>query len=393
MKFDRIDDAIEALKNGERVIVVDDEDRENEGDLIAVTQWMKEDTVNFMATYGRGLICAPVSQDIAQRLDLAPMVSQNSDAFGTAFTVSIDHRETTTGISANERMLTAKALVSPETTAQDFNRPGHLFPLIAKDGGVLERQGHTEAAVDLAKLSGATPAALICEIMNDDGTMAKGDDLMQYKEQHNLKMITIKDLMHYRRERQAQAIQARAKVKMPTDYGQFDMYGFTTHDGEEIVAIVKGEIHEVENVRLHSACMTGDIFHSQRCDCGKQLEASMQYIQEHGGMILYLPQEGRGIGLINKLRAYELIEDGYDTVTANTALGFDEDLRDYFEAAQILKHFGIKKVNLLSNNPAKFKSLEHYGIEIAQRIEVIVPENEHNHDYLITKRDKMGHLI
>ena len=393
MKFDRINDAIEALKNGESVIVVDDEDRENEGDLIAVTQWMKEDTVNFMATYGRGLICAPVSQDIAQRLDLAPMVSQNSDAFGTAFTVSIDHRETTTGISANERMLTAKALVSPETTAQDFNRPGHLFPLIAKDGGVLERQGHTEAAVDLAKLSGATPAALICEIMNDDGTMAKGDDLMQYKEQHGLKMITIKDLMYYRRERQAQAIQARAKVKMPTDYGQFDMYGFTTHDGEEIVAIVKGEISEVENVRLHSACMTGDIFHSQRCDCGKQLEASMKYIQEHGGMILYLPQEGRGIGLINKLRAYELIEDGYDTVTANTALGFDEDLRDYFEAAQILKHFGIKKVNLLSNNPAKFQSLEHYGIEIAQRIEVIVPENEHNHDYLITKRDKMGHLI
>ncbi|MCU5746843.1 3,4-dihydroxy-2-butanone-4-phosphate synthase [Staphylococcus sp. SQ8-PEA] len=393
MKKDRIEDALQALKRGESIIVVDDEDRENEGDLVAVSQWMKHNTINFMATYGRGLICAPVSQDIANRLELTPMVTHNSDTYSTAFTVSVDHCDTTTGISANERMLTAKALISPDTQAQDFNKPGHLFPLIAREGGVLERQGHTEASVDLAKLTGAAPAAVICEIMNDDGTMAKGRDLEAFKSTHNLCLITIKDLLNYKRYVQHEQIEAKAKVKMPTDYGQFDMYGFTTSDDEEIIAIVKGEISETENVRLHSACKTGDIFHSQRCDCGKQLEASMKYINEHGGMILYLPQEGRGIGLINKLRAYELIEDGYDTVTANTALGFDEDLRDYYEAAQILKHFGIKKVNLLSNNPAKFHSLEHYGIEIEKRIEVIVTGNKYNHDYLETKRQKMGHLI
>lgn len=393
MNLDRIEAAIRALKNGDSIIVIDDEDRENEGDLVAVSQWMRDDTVNFMAKHARGLICAPVHQSIASKLDLSPMVQQNSDSHETQFTVSIDHKNTTTGISAQERMLTAKSMIHPEATSGDFNRPGHLFPLIAREGGVRERRGHTEAAVELAQLTGATPAALICEIMNDDGTMAKGEDLQAFKTHHNLVMITIEDLTQYLRSEQNDQIEAKAKVKMPTQYGEFDMYGFTSYDDEEIVAVVKGDIRKVENVRLHSACKTGDIFHSQRCDCGEQLAASMKYIEEHGGVILYLPQEGRGIGLINKLKAYELIEDGYDTVTANTALGFEEDLRDYFEAAQILKYFGIEKVNLLSNNPLKFRSLEEYGIEIAQRIELIIPENKYNHDYLTTKKTKMGHLI
>ncbi|HDK4292544.1 TPA: GTP cyclohydrolase II, partial [Staphylococcus aureus] len=274
-----------------------------------------------------------------------------------------------------------------------FNRPGHLFPLVAQDKGVLARNGHTEAAVDLAKLTGAKPAGVICEIMNDDGTMAKGQDLQNFKEKHQLKMITIDDLIEYRKKLEPE-IEFKAKVKMPTDFGTFDMYGFkATYTDEEIVVLTKGAIRQHENVRLHSACLTGDIFHSQRCDCGAQLESSMKYINEHGGMIIYLPQEGRGIGLLNKLRAYELIEQGYDTVTANLALGFDEDLRDYHIAAQILKYFNIEHINLLSNNPSKFEGLKQYGIDIAERIEVIVPETVHNHDYMVTKKIKMGHLI
>ena len=265
--------------------------------------------------------------------------------------------------------------------------------MIAKDKGVLERNGHTEAAVDLAKLSGARPAGVICEIMNDDGTMAKGNDLQTFKERHNLKMITIESLIAYRKQTESH-VELNAKVNMPTDLGTFDMYGFTTDlSDEEIVVIAKGDIRRNENVRIHSACLTGDIFHSQRCDCGAQLEASMRYIDENGGMIIYLPQEGRGIGLMNKLRAYELIEKGYDTVTANLALGFDEDLRDYNIAAQILKYFNIEKIKLLSNNPKKFEGLKEYGINIEDRIELIVPETEHNHSYMETKKTKMGHLI
>lgn len=393
MQFDNIDSALMALKNGETIIVVDDENRENEGDLVAVTEWMNDNTINFMAKEARGLICAPVSKDIAQRLDLVQMVDDNSDIFGTQFTVSIDHVDTTTGISAYERTLTAKKLIDPSSEAKDFNRPGHLFPLVAQDKGVLARNGHTEAAVDLAKLTGAKPAGVICEIMNDDGTMAKGQDLQNFKEKHQLKMITIDDLIEYRKKLEPE-IEFKAKVKMPTDFGTFDMYGFkATYTDEEIVVLTKGAIRQHENVRLHSACLTGDIFHSQRCDCGAQLESSMKYINEHGGMIIYLPQEGRGIGLLNKLRAYELIEQGYDTVTANLALGFDEDLRDYHIAAQILKYFNIEYINLLSNNPSKFEGLKQYGIDIAERIEVIVPETVHNHDYMVTKKIKMGHLI
>lgn len=393
MQFDDIESAVEALKQGESIIVVDNEDRENEGDLVAVTELMNENTVNFMAREARGLICAPLAPSIARSLNIEPMVKDNSDAFGTAFTESIDHIDTTTGISAAERMLTAKALINGESTSADFNRPGHLFPLIARIGGVLVRPGHTEAAVDLASMTGSKPAGLICEIMNEDGTMAKGEQLQAFKEKHQLKMITIESLIHYRKLHE-QHMHAKAKVKLPTDFGTFDMYGFESdYSHDEIVAIVKGDIQNVENVRIHSSCLTGDIFHSQRCDCGAQLEAAMKYIDEHDGMVIYLPQEGRGIGLINKLKAYELIEQGHDTVTANLALGFEEDLRDYYHAAKILKHFGIEKVNLLSNNPEKFKGLKHYGIEVEKRIELIVPECSHNHDYMQTKKEKMGHMI
>lgn len=393
MQFDTIELAIEALRNGESIIVVDDEDRENEGDLVAVTEWMDDNTINFMAREGRGLICAPIDKSIAERLKLQSMEQNNTDIYGTHFTVSIDHYKTTTGISAHERTQTARALIDENTNPEDFHRPGHLFPLIAKENGVLTRNGHTEAAVDLARLTGAQPAGVICEIMNDDGTMAKGEDLQSFKERHHLKMITIKSLVAFRKAVELN-VNLKAKVKMPTDFGHFDMYGFTTdYSDEEIVAIVKGNLKSNPNVRMHSACLTGDIFHSQRCDCGAQLEASMKYIDEHGGMIIYLPQEGRGIGLINKLRAYELIEKGYDTVTANLALGFDEDLRDYHVAAEILKYFDISEINLLSNNPKKFEGLEDYGIEIVERIELIVPETQYNHSYMETKKNKMGHLI
>ena len=393
MQFDTIELAIEALRNGDSIIVVDDEDRENEGDLVAVTEWMDDNTINYMAKEGRGLICAPIDKSIAERLKLQSMEQNNTDIYGTHFTVSIDYYKTTTGISAHERTQTARALIDENTNPEDFHRPGHLFPLIAKENGVLTRNGHTEAAVDLARLTGAQPAGVICEIMNDDGTMAKGEDLQSFKERHHLKMITIKSLVAFRKAVELN-VNLKAKVKMPTDFGHFDMYGFTTdYSDEEIVAIVKGDLKSNPNVRMHSACLTGDIFHSQRCDCGAQLEASMKYIDEHGGMIIYLPQEGRGIGLINKLRAYELIEKGYDTVTANLALGFDEDLRDYHVAAEILKYFDISEINLLSNNPKKFEGLEDYGIEIVDRIELIVPETPYNHSYMETKKKKMGHLI
>lgn len=393
MEFDKIEHALDALKKGDSIIVVDDEDRENEGDLIAITEWMKDETINFMAKEARGLICSPIGSSISDKLSLNPMETNNSDVFGTNFTVSVDHIDTTTGISAHERTLTARALINDESKAEDFNRPGHLFPLIAKDNGVLERNGHTEAAVDLAKMTGAKPAGVICEIMNEDGTMAKGEDLQAFKEKHGLVMITIESLIEYRRINESH-VNLNAKVKMPTDFGTFDMYGFTTDfSDEEIVVVTKGEVRPHENVRIHSACLTGDIFHSQRCDCGAQLEASMEYIEQHGGMIIYLPQEGRGIGLMNKLRAYELIEKGYDTVTANLALGFDDDLRDYNIAAQILKYFNVEKINLLSNNPKKFEGLTEYGINIQKRIELIVPETKYNHEYMTTKKEKMGHLI
>lgn len=393
MQFDKIEDALIALKKGESIIVCDDDDRENEGDLLAITEWMNDDTINFMARYGRGLICTPIDRSIAEQVGIDSMVQNNTDPHSTAFTVSIDHVASTTGISAFERTHTVKALIDENSTPATFSRPGHIFPLIAHEKGVLGRRGHTEAAVELAKLTGAKPAGVICEIMNEDGTMARGDDLLLFKQQHGLCMINIEDLVTYIKTTQT-LISKEAKVELPTRYGTFDMYGFTSKiDGSELIAIVNGEIHDEMNVRIHSACATGDIFHSARCDCGEQLEFAMSYINENGGMIIYLPQEGRGIGLMNKLKAYELIEQGHDTVSANEALGFAPDMRDYDNAAQILKYFGIQSVNLMTNNPEKFEGLDHYGISMATRIPVITETNEHNHDYMQVKKNQMRHLI
>lgn len=389
--FDNVEDAIQELKSGKPIIVVDDEDRENEGDLVAISEYLTAETINFMATHARGLICAPISSEIAQQFGLK-LMTETGDKYKTAFTVSIDHASSTTGISAFERADTIKALIN-ETSPTAFVQPGHVFPLIAKDNGVLERIGHTEACVDLAKLSGAKPAGAICEIMNDDGTMARRDDLYQFKRKHGLLMITIDELVKYRK-RHDQIIHLESKVKLPTSYGEFDMYGFTSQlDDKEYIVISSGEIKEGMNVRIHSECVTGDIFHSARCDCGDQLEYSMKYIQEHGGMILYLPQEGRGIGLINKLKAYELIEQGYDTITANEALGFEADLRDYTEASQILKYFNIEEIQLISNNPDKFNQLQDLGIRVSNRVPVVIEPNETNASYINTKKHEMGHLI
>ncbi|WP_026023255.1 bifunctional 3,4-dihydroxy-2-butanone-4-phosphate synthase/GTP cyclohydrolase II [Mammaliicoccus vitulinus] len=391
MMFDNVEDAIEELKHGKPIIVVDDEDRENEGDLIAISEYLTADTINFMATHARGLICAPVSRGIAEQLNLN-LMTETGDKFKTAFTVSVDHVSSTTGISAFERTDTIKGLIE-ETSPSAFVKPGHVFPLIAQDNGVLERVGHTEACVDLAKLSGAKPAGAICEIMNDDGTMAKREDLYQFKLKHQLKMITIEELVQFRK-RNDQIIKFESKVQLPTAFGEFDMYGFTSElDQKEYLAISAGKIENGMNVRIHSECVTGDIFHSARCDCGEQLEYSMKYIQEHGGMILYLPQEGRGIGLINKLKAYELIEQGYDTISANKALGFEADLRDYTEASQILKYFNIEEIQLISNNPDKFNQVEELGISITNRVPVVMQPNETNESYMNTKKDQMGHLL
>ncbi|WP_436881980.1 3,4-dihydroxy-2-butanone-4-phosphate synthase [Mammaliicoccus sciuri] len=389
--FDNVEDAIQELKSGKPIIVVDDEDRENEGDLVAISEYLTAETINFMASHARGLICAPISSEIAQQFGLK-LMTETGDKYKTAFTVSIDHASSTTGISAFERADTIKALIN-ETSPSAFVQPGHVFPLIAKDNGVLERIGHTEACVDLAKLSGAKPVGAICEIMNDDGTMARRDDLYQFKRKHGLLMITIDELVKYRK-RHDQIIHLESKVKLPTSYGEFDMYGFTSQlDDKEYIVISSGEIKNGMNVRIHSECVTGDIFHSARCDCGEQLEYSMKYIQEHGGMILYLPQEGRGIGLINKLKAYELIEQGYDTITANEALGFEADLRDYTEASQILKYFNIEEIQLISNNPDKFNQLQDLGIHVSNRVPVVIEPNETNASYINTKKHEMGHLI
>ncbi len=389
--FDSIEAAVEDLKQGRLVIVVDDEDRENEGDLIGAADFITADEVNFMATYARGLICTPLTEEIARKAGLSQMATNNSDPYGTAFTVSVDHVSTTTGISAHERFDTICALAGNDVKRTDFNTPGHVFPLVAKDGGVIERMGHTEAAVDLAKLAGASPVGVICEIMNDDGTMARVDDLEEYKEKHGLKMITIEDLKKYMMKHTGVTLEST--IKLPTDFGEFKMYGFVDNNtGKEHLAIVSGEISEKMNVRIHSECLTGDVFHSKRCDCGSQLERAMHIMDKEGGVILYMRQEGRGIGLINKLKAYELIEQGYDTVSANEHLGFNADLREYDVAAEMLRQLGIKAVNLLSNNPRKIKGLEDEGISVNRRSHII-KANVVNKDYLKTKKDKLGHLL
>ncbi len=393
----KIEDVLEDIKNGIPLIIVDDENRENEGDLFVAAEKATYESINLMATYARGLTCTPMSTEYAIRLNLDPMTARNTDAKCTAFTVSVDAKEgTTTGISIADRLTTIKKLADINSVASDFTRPGHIFPLIAKDNGVLEREGHTEATVDLCKICGLTPVSVICEILKDDGTMARMDDLEIFAKQHNLKIITIADLIKYRKKTQ-ELMKIEVVANMPTDNGTFKIVGFENHiDGKEHIALVKGDVKGKEGVtvRIHSECFTGDILGSLRCDCGSQLKTAMRRIDRLGeGVILYLRQEGRGIGLLNKLRAYNLQEEGMDTLDANLHLGFGADMRDYAVAAQMLKALGIKSIKLLTNNPLKINGLEEYGIPVVEREEIEIEHNKVNKIYLKTKKERMGHLL
>lgn len=392
MAFHSISEAIEDLKNGRVVIVVDDEDRENEGDFVALADHATPEVINFMIKHGRGLVCVPLSAEYAEKFQFHPMVSDNTDPHGTAFTVSIDYKTTKTGISASERSDTIKAILNEDAVPSDFKRPGHIFPLVAKQGGVLRRAGHTEAAVDLARLSGASPAGVICEIIKEDGEMARVPDLMEIAEHHGLKMITIKDLIHYRNVSDA-LVKREADIKLPTEFGMFRAVGYSNVlDGKEHIALVKGEISPDQPtlVRVHSECLTGDVFGSNRCDCGPQLHAALAQIEEAGsGILLYMRQEGRGIGLLNKMKAYALQEEGYDTVEANHKLGFADDLRDYGIGAQILKDLGVAEMKLLTNNPRKIAGLEGYGLTVVDRIPIQMPSKEENEGYMQTKKESL----
>ncbi|MCG1022978.1 bifunctional 3,4-dihydroxy-2-butanone-4-phosphate synthase/GTP cyclohydrolase II [Sutcliffiella horikoshii] len=394
--FNTIEEALTDLREGKVIIVCDDEDRENEGDFVSLAEKATPAVVNFMATHGRGLICVPVQEELAEKLDLVPMVNHNTDSHGTAFTVSIDHISTTTGISAFERSTTILELLSPTSKAGDFKRPGHIFPLVAKKGGVLRRAGHTEAAVDLAQMSRSSPAGVICEIMNEDGSMARVPELRNIADKFDLKMITIKDLIQYR-NRKDKLVQREVEIKLPTEFGDFRAVGYSNIvDGKEHVALVKGEISPDKPtlVRVHSECLTGDVFGSNRCDCGPQLHAALAQIDKAGnGVLLYMRQEGRGIGLLNKMRAYKLQEQGYDTVEANEKLGFGADLRDYGIGAQILRDLGVSQMKLLTNNPRKIAGLKGYELEVVDRVPLQMPTKEANENYLKTKHSKLGHML
>ena len=392
-----IEQAVKDFKDGKFLIVVDDEDRENEGDLAIAAESVTADNINFMATHGRGLICTPMQGQRLDELGIEPMVGRNTAPLGTAFTVSVEARHrTTTGISAEDRANTVLALIDPTSKPSDFAKPGHTFPLRAREGGVLVRAGQTEAAVDLARMAGLQPAGVICEIMKEDGTMARMPDLQKFSEKHGIGIVTIKDLIAYRR-RWEKLVELRAEATLPTEYGLFTIKGYEDSvNGETHVALVMGEISPDQPVllRAHSECLTGDAFHSLRCDCEQQLHRAMEMIAAEGaGVILYLRQEGRGIGLINKLRAYQLQDQGMDTVEANEALGLPVDKRDYGIGAQILADLGVQKIRLISNSPRKYYGIESFGLEIVERIPMVIPPNEHNVRYLRTKSDKLGHIM
>lgn len=394
--FNTIDEAIEDLRQGKMIIVVDDEDRENEGDLLMAAEKVTAEAVNFMAKHGRGLICVPMLRERLEELNIPNMVSKNTDPKNTAFTVSVDSVRSTTGISAHERAETIKHLLEHDAKESDFHRPGHIFPLVAKNGGVLERTGHTEASVDLAKLAGCYPAGVICEIMNEDGTMARVPNLINYAKKHDLKLVTIKDLVEYRRKKEV-LVERAAEANLPTKYGDFKIVGYINKlNGEHHVALVKGDVTTDEPVlvRVHSECLTGDAFGSTRCDCGEQFAEACDRIQkEKRGVLLYMRQEGRGIGLINKIKAYALQDQGLDTVEANIALGFKDDLRDYGIGAQILYDLGLRKVILMTNNPRKIIGLSGFGIDIVGKENIQLSCNEKNEFYMRTKKEKMGHEL
>ena len=396
-KLNTIEEALEDFRRGEFVIVVDDEDRENEGDLIVAAEMITPEKVNFMLKYARGVLCAPITISRSEELDLPRQVQDNTSVLGTPFTVTIDKLEgCTTGVSAHDRAATIRALADPTSTPETFGRPGHINPLYAQEHGVLRRSGHTEAAVDLCMLSGLYPAGALMEIMNDDGTMARMPELQVFAQEHNLKIITIKDLIAYRLKKES-LIEVGDMVDMPTDYGHFKLIPFRqTSNGLEHMALVNGEWKEDEPVlvRVHSSCATGDILGSKRCDCGEQLHKAMQAIEKEGrGVVIYMQQEGRGIGLMNKIAAYKLQEQGYDTVDANVHLGFKPDERDYGCGAQMLRHLGVHKMRLLTNNPVKRVGLEAYGLEIVENVPIEVTPNEYNLRYLETKKERMGHTL